>query len=135
MDRDASAQLFAEADDGKIVLKGMKCRNCGHVTFPAQSYGCEKCGAFGEALEPLDLAARGTLMAFATVNLHMGKDIETPFVVGSLKLDDGPTIRCTLVEQGEAELAHGATMTGRVVINSAGAPEEPRREVRFGREG
>ena len=34
-----------------VELLGMKCARCGHVAFPRQSYGCEKCGASGDAIE------------------------------------------------------------------------------------
>lgn len=127
--------LFSEGADGKITLKGVACAKCGHLAFPEQHYGCEKCGARGDDLASRALIARGTLLAFATVNLHRGKDIDAPFVVGSIKLDEGPTVRCTLVERDESELSHGGIMTGRVVMNTKLDPDDPKAELRFGREG
>lgn len=127
--------LFSESADGKITLQGVACDKCGHLAFPEQHYGCEKCGATGDDLVPRALDARGTLLAFATVNLHRGKDIEVPFIVGSIQLDEGPTVRCTLVEQDESELAHGGEVIGKIVMNMMVDPDNPRAELRFGREG
>ena len=127
--------LFHENADGVITLAGMACARCGHLAFPAQHYGCEKCGATGDDLKSKALGARGPLLAFATVNLHYGKDIDAPYIVGSIELEDGPTIRCTLVEDNEGALEHGAVMKGQIVLNSKVDPDNPRSELRFGREG
>lgn len=128
-----ASSLFHEKADGTITLQGVACAKCGHLAFPEQHYGCEKCGATGGDLKPRALAARGTLLSRATVNLHYGKDIETPFVVGSVKLDEGPAVRCTLVEKTEGELAHGTVMVGQIVMNTKVDPQ--RAELRFRQEG
>lgn len=127
--------LFHQDADGAITLAGMACTKCGHLAFPEQHYGCEKCGATGGDLGSRAIEAKGKLLAFATVNLHYGKDIDAPFIVGSIQLDDGPTIRCTLVEDKESALEHGAVMKGQIVQNSKVDPDNPRIELRFGREG
>lgn len=127
--------LFREDADGGVTLRGVACRKCGHLAFPEQHYGCEKCGATGDDLVPRALDAKGELLAFATVNLHRGKDIDAPFVVGSIRLDDGPTVRCTLVEQDENELTHGGRVIGKIVMNPKVDPDNPKAELRFGREG
>lgn len=127
--------LFSEAADGRVTLQGVACEKCGHLAFPEQHYGCEKCGATGGDLVSRALAAKGTLLAFATVNLHRGKDIDAPFVVGSIRLDDGPTVRCTLLETDESDLVHDGRVTGKVVMNTKLDPDNPRAELRFGREG
>lgn len=128
------AALFSEDADGTVTLQGVACGKCGHLAFPEQHYGCEKCGATGDDLVSRPLAAKGTLLAFATVNLHRGKDIDAPFVVGSIQLDEGPTVRCTLVETDESDLAHGGAMAGKIVMNAKLDPDNPRAELRFGRE-
>jgi hypothetical protein len=128
-------QLFEEDSEGVITLAGMACSRCGHLAFPAQHYGCEKCGATGDDLCSKALEAKGKLLAFATVNLHYGKDIDAPYIVGSIELEDGPTVRCTLVEDDEGALSHGAIMRGQIVLNSKADPNNPRSELRFGREG
>lgn len=127
--------LFSESADGRVTLQGVACEKCGHLAFPEQHYGCEKCGATGDDLVSRPLAAKGTLLAFATVNLHRGKDIDAPFVVGSIRLDDGPTVRCTLLETDESDLVHDGRVTGKVVQNTKLDPDNPRAELRFAREG
>lgn len=130
---DDKSSLFHEEPDGTITLQGVACAKCGHLAFPEQHYGCEKCGATGDDLQSRALVARGTLLSRATVNLHYGKDIDAPFVVGSIKLDDGPAVRCTLVETDESALAHGAVMVGQIVTNTKVDPQ--RAELRFAQEG
>ena len=56
------------------------------------------CGAHDSSLEPISLAATGVLHSVATVHLHQGHDIEAPFAIGEIQLDDGPLIRGTMLE-------------------------------------
>ena len=48
--------------------------------------------------DPVSLAAAGVLHSVATVHLHQGHDIEAPFAIGEIQLDDGPLIRATMLE-------------------------------------
>lgn len=103
---------------GGPVLYGSRCRACGRVSFPRQSFGCEACGAHGDAMAPAELAARGALVTFAVVRKHMGGDIEAPFAMGEIRLADGPVIRCTLADDvQEASLRAGQAMTGVLALN------------------
>jgi uncharacterized OB-fold protein len=130
---DKHMSLYEEAEDGTITLGGMICTSCHHISFPAQSYGCEKCGAFGDALRSRKIEAQGQLLAFARVNLHRGKGIKAPFLVGSIQLDDGPSVRCTLIEQEDSELSHGAPMIGKIVQGLSLDDGTSIKELRFGR--
>lgn len=106
------------------ALLGGRCR-CGHVFFPMQGYGCEKCGATGDALQPAALPATGTLVASSRVLLHARKDREPPYVVVSVKLDDGPVVRTLLDEDTTDTIAIGTALRGRlmeVARTEAGAP-------------
>lgn len=94
-------------------LHGGRCR-CGYVFFPMQTYGCEKCGAAGEALTPSALDARGALVASARVLLHAAKDRTPPFVVVSVKLDAGPVVRSLLAQDRAERLPIGTRMQGLV---------------------
>src|SRR4051812_32038999 len=76
------------------TLNGTRCDACGSTFFPPVAIGCATCGS--EALVAVPLTAAGELYSFATVHLHRGKDIEAPFTVGEISLDDGPLIRCLL---------------------------------------
>lgn len=86
--------LYATTADGPVLLGGA-CR-CGHVFFPMQTFGCEQCGATGDALTSRALRAQGTLRSAAVVQLHHDKRRVTPFAVGVIQLDDGPVVRTLL---------------------------------------
>jgi uncharacterized OB-fold protein len=88
--------LYARGDDGAPVLLGGRCE-CGHVFFPMQTFGCERCGKFGAALQPLLLQGRGELRSAATVHVHADAARPAPFVIGTIALDDGPVIRTLLI--------------------------------------
>lgn len=100
------------------ALKGGQCA-CGTVYFPVQIYGCEVCGAHGDALQPRALSGSGTLVASATVYINMGPKTpavpEVPYVVGEIALDDGPVIRAILTDAAEAGLRPGQRMITRFV--------------------
>ncbi len=119
-------------------LKGGRCQ-CGYVFFPLQSYGCEVCGRSGDALQPQALSGCGTLIASATVHIHAAARTPTgrtdvaphtaPFTIGSIKLDDGPTVRTLLVDVDERALKPGQRMVSRLVSVATGA--EPILDLRF----
>jgi uncharacterized OB-fold protein len=88
--------LYARGDDGKPVLLGGRCE-CGHVFFPMQTFGCERCGKFGPALQPFSLRGSGQLRSAATVHVHADPSRSAPFVIGTIALDDGPVIRTLLI--------------------------------------
>lgn len=92
--------LYAPGDAGGTpVLRGGKCA-CGGVFFPMQSYGCDFCGRDGSHLQPFDLKGEGELVAAAVVHLHppspKGPQRTPPFVIGSVRLSDGPVVRTLL---------------------------------------
>jgi uncharacterized OB-fold protein len=70
-------------------------------------------------MAPVEIAARGTLISFAMVRKHMGSDIEAPFAIGEVRLDDGPVIRCTLADGlDEAALQCGQKVLGLLAHNA-----------------
>jgi len=84
----------------------------GHVCFPLQHYGCERCGSVD--LRPRPLAGVGRLLASARVHLHASKSREAPFSVGAIQLDDGPIVRTLLVD--DAPLTAGMRMATILVV-------------------
>jgi hypothetical protein len=126
--------LYSAAPDGTPKLNGGRCRACGYVFFPPQSYGCEICGAAEDQLEPSALRGEGVLRSFATVHLYQGKGIEAPFTIGVILLDDGPAVRATLTEKTDAGLKIGdrmRTVLVRAASSESGAEET---ELRFARQ-
>jgi hypothetical protein len=108
------------------ALLGGACA-CGHVFFPLQNYGCEKCG--GVSIEPTALAGAGRLLASARVHLYHGKGREAPFTVGAIKLDDGPIVR-TLIEIDEAGM-HPGTRVVTMLAPVVDAEGVRRADLRF----
>ena len=105
-------------------LHGTACATCRSVFFPPITLGCEKCGATPDQLQATSIAAKGTLHSIATVHMHAGKDIEAPFTVAEVQLDDGPLIRAVM--SGAATVADiGRHVRAEwVSVGAAGEPEE-----------
>jgi len=120
-----------DRDGAPPRLKGGRCR-CGHVFFPMQAYGCERCGSHGDALTPCELSASGTLLAEATVHLHADKNRPAPFTIVKVALDDGPVIR-TLLADDSAPVTPGQRMTGRLVAVGQSESGETVLDLRFSR--
>jgi uncharacterized OB-fold protein len=114
----------ADAPTHPSLLGGV-CDN-GHVCFPLQHYGCERCGSVD--LQPRTLAGVGRLLASARVHLHPGKGREAPFTVGSIQLDDGPIVR-TLIA-ADAPLLVGARM-GTILVPVVDAEGRECLDLRF----
>ncbi len=89
--------------DATPRLAASTCGSCQAVSFPPMTVGCEVCGALEDQLAGTLIAAAGTLHSVATVHLHRGKDIEAPFTMAEVKLDDGPLIRATLLDVVEVD--------------------------------
>lgn len=113
-------------------LLGGRCR-CGHVFFPMQTYGCEKCGATGDALQPAALPAAGTLVASSRVLMHARKDREPPYVIVSVRLHDGPVVRTLLDEDTTDLLPIGAPLQGRLMEVGRTESGAPLVDLRFSR--
>ena len=126
--------LYSASPSATPTLNGGRCRTCGYVFFPPQSYGCEYCGAPSEQLEPKSLRGEGVLSSFATVHLHQGKGIEAPFTVGLIVLDDGPAIRAILTQKTDDGLKIGDRM-GAAIVPAAVEEEDSRAdELRFAKQ-
>ncbi|WP_265304526.1 Zn-ribbon domain-containing OB-fold protein [Verminephrobacter eiseniae] len=111
-------------------LRGMRCDACGYVFFPPQNLGCEQCGTTGSALRPCQLVGSGTLMARVTVHLHAKPERPAPFVIGTVRLDDGPVVRMLLDAPPDTLPPIGSPM---VAVLSPVASEEGSRvhDLRF----
>ena len=133
--------LYAEEGTAAVpdhpALNGGKCV-CGHVFFPMQTYGCEVCGRRGDALQPLRLSGRGKLVASATVHIHAARtpasntDVKphtAPFTIGSVSLEDGPTVRTLLTGVDEKTLKPGQAMV--TILVSVGTDAKSILDLRF----
>lgn len=121
--------LYGIDAHGRPVLNGGRCE-CGHVFFPLQQFGCEKCGRSGSALTPVALGPAGTLMASAVVHRHADVRRPTPFAVGTIALDHGPVIRTLLLDVHDPRLVPGAKVEALLVPVTT-ADDAPRLDLRF----
>jgi len=102
-----------DAPDAQPAILCGRCE-CGHVFFPAQRLGCDRCGAHGDRIEIVEVAARGVLRAFATAHRAQRPEGAEPLVVGTVMLDAGPVFEAVLDAREEA-LAVGQRVDGRLV--------------------
>ena len=126
------AQPALYTNDATPRLSGGRCKKCGYIFFPPQSYGCESCGA--TELEAASLAGAGKLHSFATVHVHQdrsGKGLQAPFTVGVIVLDDGPAIRSILSAPTDEGLRIGDPMHS--ILVPAGTDDQGKQivELRF----
>lgn len=106
--------LYQTHEHDLPTLIGRECQ-CGHVYFPPQDYGCEKCGASGAALKPRMLQGQGTLVSWATVHMHAKPYPKAPFVVGKIALNEGPVMRALLKVDDESGLQAGMPVVAVMV--------------------
>lgn len=121
-DRLEHPTLYEDAAAGPVLL-GSRCDLCGLACFPRQAFGCESCGANADSLTPVTLQAHGELVSFAVVHRHAGKDIAAPFIMGEIRLKDGPLIRCTLSVETSSAPKIGQTMVGLLEHNALSAAD------------
>lgn len=89
-----TAELFQAG--APLRLHGSRCRACGLVAFPAERYGCERCGAPTADHDPVDLPAEGVVRSFAMVHRHHQPDPPAPFVVVQVDLRQGLSLKGVL---------------------------------------
>jgi uncharacterized OB-fold protein len=131
----AQPTLYETDHEGQPPLKGGRCRACGYVFFPAQSYGCEACGAAPDHLAPSLIAGRGVLRSFATVHQQGGRGVGTPFTVGVIVLDDGPAVRALLTCPTDEGLSIGDRVRSVLVPQGTDANGNEIVELRFEKAG
>ena len=76
----------------RLVLQ--RCRDCGRFQFYARPF-CITCES--DALEWVESQGTGTVYSAVTVHLKVLPDIEPPFVVAVVELDEGPRMTANIV--------------------------------------
>ncbi len=102
------------APSNETALLGTRCTE-GHVAFPPQRLGCEVCGAFGDQIESIELAATGTLRTFALSHREQRPGSNAPLIIGTVALDAGPEVEVILEVDDPALLSCGQQVTGQLV--------------------
>jgi hypothetical protein len=95
-------------------IRGGRCR-CGRLLFPPQRFGCDGCGASGDAIEDFDFDGDGVLNTFATSHRQQRPGSDAPLVVGTVALDAGPVIESALAVDDAAGLRIGARVRPRLL--------------------
>ena len=121
------SNLISAGEDGPPRLAGGRCRACGYVFFPLQRYGCERCGSHGDAIAPEALPAEGIVESAAMVHLHAAPERPVPFVVVSVRLDNGPAVRALI--DGAHEPEPGTRVTGGFATGAGGNADKAFRFV------
>ena len=88
--------------DGRVVLIGGACKDCGHQTFPRAPV-CSAC--MSEAIAPKPMPRTGTLYAFSTVHVA-AKKWKKPMTIGYVDLPNGARVFTHL----QGDLAVGDTV-------------------------
>jgi uncharacterized OB-fold protein len=86
------------------VLRVQRCRDCGTHVFIPQPV-CTGC--FGEGLEWVDSAGRGTVYSFTHVHRPATPAFDAPYTVAIIELDEGFHMLSNLIECAMQDVAIG----------------------------
>jgi len=83
--------FYEHLKHGEIL--GQQCEDCGAVTFPPRNL-CATCGS--SRTRWVKISGRGQLL-YASAGVHLMTGI--PFVLGTVRLDEGPLVSGVLLEK------------------------------------
>ncbi|HEY8528076.1 MAG TPA: zinc ribbon domain-containing protein [Paenibacillaceae bacterium] len=93
----ADDQLAVKED--QLYLKGYRCRDCGHVMFPAAEL-CLNCSS--EQIEVAPIGREGELIEY-TISYTAPEGFEAPLVQAFVRLKEGPEV-FALLDATEEEM-------------------------------
>lgn len=76
--------------EGKLLI--MTCQSCGHRIHPPQLV-CPKCSS--DQVQPVQSSGRGTIYSFTINHQKWSPDMEVPYLVAIVELEDQPGVRIT----------------------------------------
>ena len=86
-------------------LEGAVCQNCGAKFFPPRQV-CAECKS--TQLAPHEFDGHGVVYSFTTVRqAPMGHESNVPYLVGIIKLDEGPLVEAQITDINPAEVKIG----------------------------
>jgi uncharacterized OB-fold protein len=88
-----TAPFWAAAAEHKLLIQ--RCAACGTHQFYPRPF-CLSCG--GRQVEWVEAAGTGTVHATTRVHLQVLSDLEPPYIVALVELDEGPRLVTNLVE-------------------------------------
>jgi uncharacterized OB-fold protein len=116
--------------NGKFL--GLRCENCGTLTFPSQGV-CRDCG--GKDLEVTEMKGEGTIRTFTVIRVAP-EGMKPPYIVAMVELDEGAWAMGNLEDMNPEEA--GMSLIGRrvklgsQVVGKDATSGEDRRVLTFG---
>ncbi len=113
-------EYWAAAREGRLVVQ--RCDACGHHQFYPRPF-CLAC-------EELDLgwveaAGTGSIYSMTTVHLRVSPELEPPYIVALVELDEGPRLLTRIVNEEGAPLAEGVAIGDRVAVSWHDRGDDP----------
>ena len=94
--------------DQRYRLEGAVCAECGAKFFPPRQV-CTECKSTN--LQPHEFDGHGELYSFTTLrSAPMGYEDQLPYVVGMVKLDEGPIVEAQITDVNADALKIGQRM-------------------------
>ena len=89
-----TAPFWAAAASGRLLVQ--RCAGCGgHQLYPRPfCIGCQS-----DDVEWVPAAGTGTVYTMTTVHMEVGPDLEPPYVVAVVELDEGPRLLTNLLDR------------------------------------
>ncbi len=116
-------------EQGEFV--GLKCNECGAVTFPPLGV-CRKCS--GTNLEQTQMSGMGIVKTFTVIRVPP-EGMKAPYVVAMVKLDEGPYVTGNLVgidpDKTDMDIIDKRVKLGSQVIDGNAGPENKQRVLTF----
>ena len=116
----SSSWLKLQGDGTRGVLLGKVCKSCGEHFFGAPLF-CLNCTSAD--MEQVELSKEGTLFTFTIIHqAPPGWQGSVPYILGSVKLEEGPRISAEIVDCPEETIKMGMSM--ELILRSGGKDQE-----------
>jgi uncharacterized OB-fold protein len=115
-----SREYWQAAREGRLLVQ--RCSACGHHQFYPRPL-CLEC----EALDPewVEATGVGSVYSITTVHIHVTPDLDPPYLVALVQLEEGPRLLTRLVDDDGSPLAGGVAIGARVTVTWHSRGEDP----------
>ena len=95
-----SAPMTKRTMKNRYRLIGTRCLNCKEVFMPPRNL-CPNCRRSGK-IEEVELSGEGEIYSFTIIKTAPeGFELNTPYIIGIIKLKEGPTISAQIINNGK----------------------------------
>ncbi len=105
-----SRPFWAGAAEGRLLVQ--RCTACGAHQFYPRPF----CLACQDEVEWVEASGRGEIYSLTTNHLRMSPELEPPYYVALVRLEEGPVLLTRIVDAAGAPLAEGAAIGNPVVV-------------------